>query len=1003
MMASVQQIKVLLDERKWRVMRSSKTALVEEGQIQRRIRGISKDDVDACLSYLDDYGSVKNAGKQQYVDDPMVGGKIRKGRYRVVDAGTVETDEQRGIFDIYQTLRLGLADKLVWDEARLGNDKLLAGSTEAVTGLADTTSDSPERYVNVIFPNISPDKVQAVAEAISATYTDPKIRGQIYVGTFHKVFVTTEVSAEDGVGRVTLFMGLPQFTVNSFDNWGGSKQTESAYLFNVPKSQVQTIIDGWKTLAGTSAGATVGYRDGLADIRLTKRSGGIEKTGIVTGWDCRYKTTEDYYLGVDTATADALALTQPPAGQRWELTKREDGQGRWDVVISKRVVQYRNITGLVVEQSDESSVTQQQQLGLTSETPADMTEATGVVKSQRVEIKDDCSKDITTNVETGKEQIITIKSEDAASSVTEERKTYQTSALSDPTEEAGKLKRVVNRDSKYPGKKETESTTETVKDQTGSEYVESPSRSIERATHTQGTALTKPSRETGKIKRRRNVPTRAGKVETLDETETPIDQSSTSASEDAYRTTAITRHTEGSTIADKAAASGTVRNVEESPTEAGNLRTEDRVETGTNVADAKKTVSVDTFQTVTRTTDVCDAAADTQPPTPSDGQTATVEVEKSKYKGKFDNTSEVAAANAVSDAEKSVEVDTFVTKTEATDVGQASAATTPPVPEAGEVKRATVRKSKFKNRYDNTVVVEAHNAVANAEQEKVITPFETIVRSKDVAQAAAATLPSSQTAGTIVTKRTRKARAKDRHDHDTETRTATEQLNFQRTKRMEGDQTTTVDESKNIATEPTLPTTFSAGSIVTLRKRLNDFLLWDKEETTETAVKQDSGWVQVKEGANVGYIRIFKNCTSAELDDIRADHTASYSVTVYPSINRFGKYDGRAVKEPITGVVDDSTWEGYGEESLLNGTNPLVDPRNRRYFVRILRTNSYAKALRYRMGTSTVGDGVTYGSVTAGYSVTGAYGGYRTGVEHLGMGRWIATRVELNKTDYGLT
>jgi uncharacterized membrane protein len=125
--------------------------------------------------------------------------------------------------------------------------------------------------------------------------------------------------------------------------------------------------------------------------------------------------------------------------------------------------------------------------------------------------------------------------------------------------------------------------------------------------------------------------------------------------------------------------------------------------------------------------------------------------------------------------------------------------------------------------------------VAAASGAKTITALETEEQAEGKNIVEEPTLPASQTAGVIVTLRKR-LNAFLRWDTETNTRTATAQAAAGADKTMEAFESVGTVEGKNIVTEPTLPESQTAGFIVTLRKRLNAFMRWDTETQTRTAV-----------------------------------------------------------------------------------------------------------------------------------------------------------------------
>ena len=117
----------------------------------------------------------------------------------------------------------------------------------------------------------------------------------------------------------------------------------------------------------------------------------------------------------------------------------------------------------------------------------------------------------------------------------------------------------------------------TPKDQESTGAVRSAAADTDIEEHTEGAEITDFTADTGTIRRVEQTPTEAGNMRSRDAVTTPKDQTSTSEDHSAARDATETLHTEGATIANKAAAAGTIRQVQETPTEAGNVRTTDKV------------------------------------------------------------------------------------------------------------------------------------------------------------------------------------------------------------------------------------------------------------------------------------------------------------------------------------------------------------------------------------------------------------------------------------------
>jgi hypothetical protein len=156
----------------------------------------------------------------------------------------------------------------------------------------------------------------------------------------------------------------------------------------------------------------------------------------------------------------------------------------------------------------------------------------------------------------------------------------------------------------------------------------SAARAVTETLNTESTTIGDKSAAPGTVRRVTETPTEAGNVRTVDRVETPTDQTSVSTEDSAEVEVEETLHTEGKTILDKSAAAGTVRRVTETPTEAGNVRTVDRVEERKD--NGVKGVCVVRTPRMTSTIDVIDGAA-TPPAALTDGQFGLISVRKDRY------------------------------------------------------------------------------------------------------------------------------------------------------------------------------------------------------------------------------------------------------------------------------------------------------------------------------------------------------------------------------------
>jgi hypothetical protein len=210
--------------------------------------------------------------------------------------------------------------------------------------------------------------------------------------------VTTS-KADDGSGIITMSLAISHFRLDAFTNWLTGRNEEIVYLWGYGKDEAQAVIDAWKA---KGHGATVAYRkeDGLVDLVLRSRDyDQVDVTSQTSSWDCRYREITDYHFGVSDPELSPLTTT-PANGVSYDRQLRDNGDGSWDILIVTRQVQYRDIPFQVSRISGMLTTETRQQLGLTTQTPESMELESGKVKEQRVEVRDDCSKDVLTNKDT---------------------------------------------------------------------------------------------------------------------------------------------------------------------------------------------------------------------------------------------------------------------------------------------------------------------------------------------------------------------------------------------------------------------------------------------------------------------------------------------------------------------------------------------------------------------------------------------------------------------------
>ena len=130
----------------------------------------------------------------------------------------------------------------------------------------------------------------------------------------------------------------------------------------------------------------------------------------------------------------------------------KDGSG---IITLNLSIQYRDIPFRTTEITSDAVTTTRQQLGVTTETQEPMVETAGAVLTQEVRLNKDSSKDVITRKALGVTQENTTAIVSPSGKTTISEKTVQASALATPEAERGKIKRIVNRVSRFFNRYET--------------------------------------------------------------------------------------------------------------------------------------------------------------------------------------------------------------------------------------------------------------------------------------------------------------------------------------------------------------------------------------------------------------------------------------------------------------------------------------------------------------------------------------------------------------------
>ncbi|MDD2657579.1 MAG: hypothetical protein PHD04_02875 [Candidatus Pacebacteria bacterium] len=334
----------------WRNFDRTSVSFTSDAEISVCFKEAVADTASDMRYFLELFTWATNTEVRNYVDDPIIEGEKFIGRWRkaYVREMIVPISQSEKEHWIIVTLRQGLATKINWDEARIISRNTLPGNTSddlpgAGTISADTASDNPERWLDILFPYFDPVYVEAAVTSLSDEYntagTIPAftVDGTNFNGEWHKIFARVQ-KQEDGTCNVVVTMAQPQYTLQAFSDYGGDDAADVIYCWQVPKDIAQTILDAWKTGVGKSASASYSMRDGTVDLVLRKKTttgGAITVTSLPLTCD----TDLNMWMvwGYTSTQIDAWVLTHDDALTHEVRTIRitARGDGLYDGVITE--------------------------------------------------------------------------------------------------------------------------------------------------------------------------------------------------------------------------------------------------------------------------------------------------------------------------------------------------------------------------------------------------------------------------------------------------------------------------------------------------------------------------------------------------------------------------------------------------------------------------------------------------------------------------------------------
>jgi hypothetical protein len=203
-----------------------------------------------------------------------------------------------------------------------------------------------------------------------------------------------------------------------------------------------------------------------------------------------------------------------------------------------------------------------------------MTAEDGIIKRQTVEVRDDCSKDVVTRKTTPADQTVTTYDRSSGTEVDTVRHTENGTDLTEPITEKGKIKRQAAERTEAGNLRTVEEEIVPL-DQTAISYYASLGGATTTTRHSENsTDLVVPTPLKGTIYRQEADRTESGNLRTVEQAIVPTDQTVTTYDRSSGREIDTVRHTENAAdLTEPVTEKGKIKRQSAERTEAGNLRT----------------------------------------------------------------------------------------------------------------------------------------------------------------------------------------------------------------------------------------------------------------------------------------------------------------------------------------------------------------------------------------------------------------------------------------------
>jgi len=328
--------------------------------------------------------------------------------------------------------------------------------------------------------------------------------------------------------------------------------------------------------------------------------------------------------------------------------------------------------------------------------------------------------------------------------------------------------------------------------------------------------------------------------------------------------------------------------------------------TATAISDAQKSKQIDTFKTDTEVADVHQNTVVDEEESQTAGKVTRTTSEKDEL-GRYTNKTKTSEATAVSDAQKSKQIDTFKTDTEVADVHQNTVVDEEESQTAGKVTRTTSEKDEL-GRYTNKTKTSEATAVSDVQKVKLIDLFQILTDIKDVHQESAVDeeADDGQTAGQVVETTSEKDEL-GRFVNKTSKKVASAVDDAEKVKTISKFEEVESVTDRNQVDEVAQEESQTPGEIVTTTSKKTAEKRFDNTVVTKTSAPVDDSFISAEDTARVTVAITQKRNQPAEEESI---NISGLVITKVRSIlNDFIKYDTQ--KAVQTGKTIDSDWVEY--------------------------------------------------------------------------------------------